>query len=271
MESEENRLLIRVNKKKYNKKLKYNDGSIKIIKNKQVEMKPVKEFLWNVSIDDEDCDEVFDILYNSKLFRALIPDYGEYILNNGSRVSVNDFLNKYFIPYYKTLNTKSKIPYNYKKFLEKNVLSAEKTSIYNTLTNLKVSYDNKINIINTLKNSRIVNDPSYYIEEDIHDKLNVIYNINEEYVSEELYDYMINRDKYNNNKNYYEFDVERLRYFRKLLEVCDFIANDSALNPANKDYSSIFTNNGNVKQIFNEIEIFDNKRQKQKARTLTKK
>ena len=227
----------------------YNNGMIKMNTLNGTELITREEFIESLGYPD---NEILQILYKSEVFKQRIPDYGIYILNDGTRMNVKSFLKNVFLPERERMGKKSNITLVFTKILQKFVRSPKEIEDLYEHDNVNASFQRKNQNIIDIVNSDLISCSYPFYDNNTYELMKIVKYIDNPQVSISLYNYMLS----NSTDDEYYFDENQVNYFNNLLDVAKSLNKDTLLNPNGVDYYKNFKNNGAVGIIKKLIERY---------------
>ena len=193
-------------------------------------------------------------------FLLNLPVQGHYILKNGSKISVKDFLNEYAFPNLKGQSTESMLE-RYNKIVKE----FTKPQFENdALTNYEINnrqYQDLNRKIDEILNSRIVKDSKYVkiIASSYSKKLLSYYEMVKKFCKGEprVINYFDGKPFVIPVKPYKKFFPDQKIKINELLSAAMMLTHDNIFNPGGINYHQMLSNNEQFKIIVNQLKEYD--------------
>ena len=229
----------------------FNKGKIKIKKLNSIELINTDSYAYK--LDSKDNNPVKNILYSSKAFRQRLPNYGYYYLKNGTKISVNAFVDNIFLKEYDKMNSKGNIPLKYNHVLFKYVKSPYETEFLHNCEVVNKDSQIKDRLLDKTLKLPLLTKTTNNINDEIFELMKIVKEILNPDVLNNLCNYMLSKLEYTDDGYYYSFNYDQISYFDMLLKASKLLNTNPFLNPNKKDYYRLFRECQVIKDINNEI------------------
>ena len=232
----------------------FNKGSIKYDNLNNTDLLTVEDYIKKLPKPEKDSNKSY--LYNTKVFKAKLPNYGYYYLKDNTKISVNAFIDNIFLKEYEKLHVKSNIGLRYSQILYKYVKSPIETEYLINCERINASAQAKESVLNNTLKSPVLTKESVRIDKSVFNLMKIIKDIENPNVLNNICNIMLTTLEAYDDDFCYIFDYNQISYFEMLNKVAKLLNNNALLNPKKIDYYSKFRSNQVIKGIDNELKKY---------------
>lgn len=231
-----------------------NDGKIIVNKNGVTSLVDVNDY---ISKNVPKYDKTFlNIFFRSEAFKHRIPKDGTFVLKNGVKMSLPQFINNIVIPELRKSNSKLTIVSDFDAICLKTLKPFYEVDFINECQSVNSEFQKKDSVINSTMDSKILKDENITDLDESIEMMRMIRNIDSDDVMNKIEEFMLVYLENDNEDYYYVFTKNQLDYYNNLIHIARILTNSEIFNPNKIDYSKKLFENDSFKNIKYNVENY---------------